>query len=224
MTDTFAPLVLFDLDGTLLDSARDLHAAMNRLLAEKSEAPVAFAAFRPVVSKGARAMLKQSFLHADELARELLLPEFLAIYEQSLAEYSNVFDGIEQVLAHIEGQDALWGIVTNKPYYLAEPLVQKLGWSQRSAVLLGGDSLPNKKPEPDQLLHACTLLGIAPEKAVYIGDDERDVQAANAANMRSIGALWGYHPLDDVPERWQADDLAETPLDLITGRLMHSLQ
>jgi phosphoglycolate phosphatase len=224
MTDTFAPLVLFDLDGTLLDSARDLHAAMNRLLAEKSEAPVAFAVFRPVVSKGARAMLKQSFLHADERARELLLPEFLAIYEQSLAEYSNVFDGIDQVLAHIEAQDALWGIVTNKPYYLAEPLVQKLGWSQRSAVLLGGDSLPNKKPEPDQLLHACRLLGIAPEKAVYIGDDERDVQAANAANMRSIGALWGYHPLDDVPERWQADDLAETPLDLIAGRLMHSLQ
>jgi phosphoglycolate phosphatase len=224
MTDAFAPLVLFDLDGTLLDSARDLHAAMNRLLAEKSEAPVAFDVFRPVVSKGARAMLKQSFLHADERARERLLPEFLAIYERGLAEFSNVFDGIDEVLAHIEAQDALWGIVTNKPYYLAEPLVQKLGWSQRSAILLGGDSLPNKKPEPDQLLHACRLLGIAPEKAVYIGDDERDVQAANAANMRSIGALWGYHPLDDVPERWQADDLAETPLDLISGRLMHSLQ
>jgi N-acetyl-D-muramate 6-phosphate phosphatase len=224
MTDTFAPLVLFDLDGTLLDSARDLHAAMSRLLAQKFEAPVAFEVFRPVVSKGARAMLKQSFLRADERARELLLPEFLAIYEQSLVEYSNVFDGIEQVLAHIEAQDALWGIVTNKPYYLAEPLVRKLGWSQRSAVLLGGDSLPNKKPEPDQLLHACALLGIAPEKTVYIGDDERDVQAANAANMRSIGALWGYHPLDDVPERWLADDLAETPLDLIAGRLMHSLR
>ena len=224
MTDTFAPLVLFDLDGTLLDSARDLHAAMNRLLAEKSEAPIAFDVFRPVVSKGARAMLKQSFLHADEHTRELLLPEFLSIYERGLAEFSNVFDGIDEVLAHIEAQDALWGIVTNKPYYLAEPLVQKLGWSQRSAVLLGGDSLPNKKPDPDQLLHACALLGIAPEKAVYIGDDERDVQAANAANMRSIGALWGYHPLDDVPERWQADDLAETPLDLIAGRLMHSLR
>jgi phosphoglycolate phosphatase len=223
MTDRIAPLILFDLDGTLLDSARDLHAAMNRLLAGKSEPAIAFDVFRPVVSKGARAMLKLSFRDADEHARELLLPEFLSIYERGLAEFSAVFDGVDEVLAHIEAQDALWGIVTNKPYYLAEPLVEKLGWSQRSAILLGGDSLPNKKPEPDQLLHACAVLGVAPEKAVYIGDDERDVQAANAANMRSIGALWGYRPLDDSPERWLADDLAETPMDLITSRLLHSL-
>lgn len=223
MTDRIAPLILFDLDGTLLDSARDLHAAMNRLLAVKSEPAVAFDAFRPVVSKGARAMLKLSFRDADEHTRELLLPEFLSIYERGLAEFSTVFDGVNEVLAHIEAQDALWGIVTNKPYYLAEPLVEKLGWSQRSAILLGGDSLPNKKPEPDQLLHACAVLGVAPEKTVYIGDDERDVQAANAANMRSIGALWGYRPLDDSPERWLADDLAETPMDLITSRLLHSL-
>ena len=102
-------------------------------------------------------------------------------------------------------------------------MVQKLGWTERSAILLGGDSLPNKKPEPDQLLHACAVLGVAPEKTVYVGDDERDVQAANAANMRSIGALWGYRPLDDSPERWLADDLAESPMDLITSRLLHSL-
>lgn len=223
MTDRIAPLILFDLDGTLLDSARDLHAAMNRLLAGKSEPAIAFDVFRPVVSKGARAMLKQSFRDADEHTRELLLPEFLSIYERGLAEFSTVFDGVDEVLAHIEARDALWGIVTNKPYYLAEPLVEKLGWSQRSAILLGGDSLPNKKPEPDQLLHACAVLGVAPEKTVYIGDDERDVQAANAANMRSIGALWGYRPLDDSPERWLADDLAETPMDLITSRLLHSL-
>jgi phosphoglycolate phosphatase len=223
LTEPLAPLILFDLDGTLLDSARDLHAAMNRLLAKKSEPAIAFEVFRPVVSKGARAMLKQSFRDADEHSRELLLPEFLAIYEQSLAEFSTVFDGIDQVLAHIEQQQAMWGIVTNKPYYLAEPLVRKLGWTQRSAILLGGDSLPNKKPEPDQLLHASTVLGVAPEKTVYVGDDERDVQAANAANMRSIGALWGYRPLDDSPERWLADDLAESPMDLITSRLLHSL-
>jgi len=223
LTDPIAPLILFDLDGTLLDSARDLHAAMNRLLAEKSEPAIAFEVFRPVVSKGARAMLKQSFRDADEHTRELLLPEFLAIYEQSLAEFSTVFDGIDQVLAHIEQQQAMWGIVTNKPFYLAEPLVQKLAWTERSAILLGGDSLPNKKPEPDQLLHACAVLGVAPEKTVYVGDDERDVQAANAANMRSIGALWGYRPLDDSPERWLADDLAESPMDLITSRLLHSL-
>jgi 2-phosphoglycolate phosphatase len=222
MTDHFSPLVLFDLDGTLLDSARDLHAAMNALLAEKSEPLIAYEIFRPVVSKGARAMLKQSFQHADEGSRELLLPEFLAIYARSLAEYSCAFDGIEQVLTHIEQQHARWGIVTNKPYYLAEPLVAKLGWSERSAVLLGGDSLPRKKPDPDQLLHACSLLSVAPEKTVYIGDDQRDVQAANAANMRSIGALWGYRLADDFAEHWQADALAEQPLDLIKNRLMYS--
>jgi N-acetyl-D-muramate 6-phosphate phosphatase len=223
MSETFAPLVLFDLDGTLLDSARDLHAAMNQLLQEKSEPLIAFETFRPVVSKGSRAMLKQSFVHADENTRELLIPEFLAIYEQNLAQHSQLFDGIDAVLVHIEQQGALWGIVTNKPFYLAEPLVQKLGWIERSAVLLGGDSLPKRKPDPDQLLHACKLLSIAPEKTVYVGDDERDVQAANAANMRSVAALWGYRPHGDFPENWQADDLAEQPLDLIEQRLMYSL-
>ena len=102
-----------------------------------------------------------------------------------------------------------------KPYYLAEPLVSKLGWHGRSAILLGGDSLPRKKPDPDQLLHACAALSVEPEQVVYSGDDERDVQAANAANMRSIGALWGYRPADDDPLRWQADALAAMPIDLI---------
>lgn len=220
MPDPIAPLILFDLDGTLLDSARDLHAAMNRLLQLKGTSPIDFERFRPVVSKGARAMLKQSFADADEAERELLLPEFLALYATCLAEHSHAFEGIESVLSHIEASSALWGIVTNKPYYLAEPLVQKLGWDLRSAVLLGGDSLPRKKPEPDQLLHACALLGVSPGLTVYIGDDERDVQAANAAGMRSIGALWGYRPEHDDPLLWQADALAETPLHLLSHNLL----
>lgn len=222
MSDRFAPLVLFDLDGTLLDSARDLHAAMNALLALKSEPIIGFDEFRPVVSKGARAMLKQSFKSADDKQREILLPEFLSIYEYNLAQFSELFEGIDAVLDHIESQSARWGIVTNKPFYLAEPLIEKLGWQSRCAILLGGDSLPRKKPDPDQLLHACNVLSVDPEQVVYIGDDERDVQAANAANMRSIGALWGYRPLDDDPLRWQADALAEIPRDLIERGLMHS--
>ena len=222
MSEMIAPLVLFDLDGTLLDSARDLHAAMEMLLAEKGEPSVDFAVFRPVVSKGARAMLKRSFARADEQQREALLPEFLAHYESALAAHSRLFDGVAEVLSQIEAQSSRWGIVTNKPFYLAQPLVEKLGWSQRSAILLGGDSLPRKKPDPDQLLHACAVLGVKPEQVVYVGDDERDVQAANAAGMRSIGALWGYRPDDDDPERWQADDLAELPLDLISRGLLRS--
>lgn len=222
MSDQIAPLVLFDLDGTLLDSARDLHAAMNALLNLKSEPSIGFEEFRPVVSKGARAMLKQSFKSADDRQREMLLPEFLSIYEYNLAQYSELFDGIDAVLDHIESKSARWGIVTNKPFYLAEPLVAKLGWQSRCAILLGGDSLPRKKPDPDQLLHACNVLSVDPEHVVYIGDDERDVQAANAANMRSIGALWGYRPLDDDPHCWQADALAEIPRDLIELGLMQS--
>lgn len=222
MSKMIAPLVLFDLDGTLLDSARDLHAAMEMLLAEKDEPSIDFAVFRPVVSKGARAMLKRSFAGADEQQREALLPEFLAHYESALAAHSRLFDGVAEVLSQIEAQPSRWGIVTNKPFYLAQPLVEKLGWSQRSAILLGGDSLPRKKPDPDQLLHACAVLGVAPEQVVYVGDDERDVQAANAAGMRSIGALWGYRPDDDDPERWLADDLAELPLDLISRGLLRS--
>ena len=104
-----------------------------------------------------------------------------------------------------------------------KPLVRKLGWQSRSAILLGGDSLPRKKPEPDQLLHACAQLTVPPVRTVYVGDDERDVQAANAAGMRSVGALWGYRPLDDDPARWRADALIEAPLELIERGLLQGL-
>lgn len=222
MAEELAPLVLFDLDGTLLDSARDLHAAANALLRQKGLPPVDYAEFRPVVSKGARAMLRVSFPEHDEAGREALVAEFLAIYAGHLARHSTLFDGIEAVLAHIESAGARWGIVTNKPFYLAEPLVDLLGWSRRSAIVLGGDSLPRRKPEPDQLLHACTELCVAPADTVYVGDDERDIQAARAAGMRSIAALWGYRPPEDDPRGWQADALAESPLQLITHGLLRA--
>jgi N-acetyl-D-muramate 6-phosphate phosphatase len=222
MIKPVAPLVLFDLDGTLLDSALDLHAAMNRLLAQQAKASIDFSEFRPVVSKGARAMLKISFKSLGDDEREALLPEFLALYAECLAEHSRLFDGVETVLQHIEAAGSRWGIVTNKPYYLAEPLLEKLAWTTRSAILLGGDSLPRKKPEPDQLLHACQVLGVPPAQVVYVGDDERDMQAANAAGMRSVAALWGYRPHEDDPGLWQADAMADSPLQLIERRLLHS--
>lgn len=222
MPEALAPLVLFDLDGTLLDSARDLHAAANALLRHKDLPPVDYAKFRPVVSKGSRAMLRVSFPDHDDAMREALVAEFLEIYAHHLARHSTLFDGIETVLTHIESAGARWGIVTNKPFYLAEPLVEALGWSLRSAILLGGDSLPRRKPEPDQLLHACAELSVAPAHAVYVGDDERDIQAARAAGMRSIAALWGYRPPEDDPRTWQADALAEMPLQLITQGLLRA--
>jgi phosphoglycolate phosphatase len=211
----FPPLVLFDLDGTLVDSAPDFVATLGLLRAEHGMPPIALAQLRPHVSKGSRAMLATAFPGLDEAVREALVPRFLALYEQELARHGGVFDGIENLLAAIEHAGSRWGIVTNKPEYLARLLLPRLGWDTRCAVLLGGDSLPVKKPDPLPLLHAARTLGVAVRDCVYIGDDERDILAARAAHMRSIAALWGYRLDADDPESWHADWLAATPADLL---------
>ena len=210
-----APLVLFDLDGTLVDSAVDLLNALNVILVRDGRAPVALAQLRPVVSKGGRAMLGVGFpdLPADQ--RERHLQPFLDVYADALAHHSTPFDGIAQVLSAIEAAGSRWGIVTNKPVYLAEGVVATMGWSQRCAVMLGGDSLPRKKPDPDQLLHACDRLQVPPGQCVYVGDDERDIVAARNAGMRSVAALWGYRLDSDDPLAWGADRRADAPRDLL---------
>ena len=212
---SLAPLVLFDLDGTLVDSAVDLLNAINRLAAREGHAPTTLAKLRPVVSKGARAMLAIAFPDYDEERREALRQPFLDIYEAAISEHSTPFGGVEDVLAAIEKSGARWGIVSNKPYYLCVGVVQAMGWSERSAVLLGGDSLPRRKPDPDQLLHACQACGIDPTQAVYVGDDERDIVAANKAGMKSVAALWGYRLDTEDPHSWQADAAVAAPGDLL---------
>ncbi len=220
MRTTIAPLVLFDLDGTLVDSAADLLAAMNRLRADEHLPPLPMDGFRQVVSKGGRAMLRAAYPELDEHEREARLPVFLGYYAERLAEHSTPFDGIERVLAAIEASGARWGIVTNKALYLAREVVAGMGWARRCALLVGGDSLPVKKPAPDQLLHACRELGVAPADGVYVGDDERDIVAARAAGMKSVAALWGYRGDDEDPFAWRADACAVHPIDLLAdGRL-----
>lgn len=209
-----APLVLFDLDGTLVDSAADLFEAMRVVCAEAGVQAPAFAPFRAVVSKGARAMLAVAFPGDDAAAREARVPGFLAHYAAGLAAHSRPFEGVEAVLAAIEAAGARWGIVTNKPYALAEPLVARLGWTARCAVLVGGDTLPVKKPDPAPLRHACAACGVDAARAVYVGDDLRDVEAARAAGMRAVAALWGYREDGDDPAAWGADALLARPLDL----------
>jgi len=211
----FPPLVLFDLDGTLVDSAPDFLATLDVLRAERGEPPMSLAALRPHVSKGARAMLAASFPHMPADARDALIPGFLAIYEQELAHHGGAFDGVEPLLAAIEAQGSRWGIVTNKPEYLARLLLPRLGWETRCAVLLGGDSLAVRKPHPEPLLHAAKALGVEPAACVYVGDDERDIVAARAAAMPSVVALWGYRLDEDDPVAWQADRMAEAPRDLL---------
>ena len=210
-----APLVLFDLDGTLVDSAVDLWAAMNVILGRQGRAAMALSALRPAVSKGGRAMLAAAFPDLDVQAREQHLQPFLDVYAAAVATHSTPFDGIADVLDAIEASGARWGVVSNKPHWLVVPVVESMGWTARSAALYGGDSLPRKKPDPDQLLAAAADNGVAPERCLYVGDDERDIEAARSAGMKSVAALWGYRPDGDDPAAWLADLYCETPGDLL---------
>lgn len=197
--------VLFDLDGTLVDSAPDLLAAVNATLADAGRAALDLAELRPVVSKGARAMLAQAFPDEDMAQREARVPAMLAHYANAIARYTRPFDGIEALLTQIENAGKRWGIVTNKSAALANAVVAAMGWGDRSSILIGGDTLPLRKPDPAPLLHACAQLGINPARCVYVGDDERDIQAAHAAGMPSAIALWGYREAHENPLAWGAD-------------------
>ena len=212
---SFPALALFDLDGTLLDSAPDFVATLNHMLAERGQGPMLLDALRPHVSKGARAMLAAGFPRLDVATRDAMIPAFLEIYQRELARHGAPFDGIEPLLDAIESAGCRWGIVTNKPEYLAVQLLPLLGWQRRCAVLVGGDTLPVRKPDPLPLLHAALQLGLGAKDCVYVGDDERDIIAARAAQMPSIAALWGYRLGDDDPTTWQADVSAATPRSLL---------
>ncbi len=210
-----APVILFDLDGTLVDSAVDLLNALNAIMQQAGKPVLSLAEIRPVVSKGARAMLAVAFPELDEEKRLQYLQPFLDCYKNAVAQYSTPFADIETVLTAIEASGSRWGIVTNKPFYLAKEVVHSMGWTHRSAVLIGGDTLPRKKPDPDQLFHACELLAVQNADCIYVGDDERDVLAAKHAGMKSVAALWGYREAHDDPLAWSADVMSDAPLDLL---------
>lgn len=212
--------VLFDLDGTLVDSAFDLHAAMVNLMRSEGRVPPPLEQFRRVVSKGARAMLALSFPELDEDAREQRVLPFLEHYAVTVEDNPGAYDGIAQVLEAIEASGAQWGIVTNKPEALARRVVSAMGWDTRSAVLVGGDTLPVKKPDPGTLLHACKQLGVAPPNCVYVGDDERDIVAARAAGIVSVAVAWGYRELHESPEDWNPDRIARAPRDLLGAGML----
>jgi phosphoglycolate phosphatase len=220
VSGAIAKAVLFDLDGTLVDSAVDLLNALNRVVVDAGREALPLAAIRPVVSKGARAMLAVAFPDETAEVREARVAPFLAYYAQAVAHHSTPFAGVAEVLAAIEAAGSRWGIVTNKPLYLARGVVASMGWTARCAVLVGGDSLPRKKPDPDQLHLARDTLGVAAGDCVYVGDDERDVVAARAAGMASVAALWGYREAHEDPTTWRADRSAGTPLDLLQPGLL----
>ena len=220
----FPKLVLFDLDGTLLDSAPDMAATVNRMRAARGQAPMPLAELRPHVSKGSRAMSAAAF---PELGGEVpaeMIREFLDTYEAELGKHSVLFDGVAELLDAIEAAGSRWGIVTNKPEYLARQVVPQLGWESRCAILIGGDSLPQRKPHPLPLLHAAAQLGVALDDCVYVGDDQRDIDAARAAGMKSVVALWGYRPEGDDPLAWGGDVLVDTARGMLDPALWDALR
>lgn len=210
----FPSTVLFDLDGTLLDSAPDMLATINAMRTARGREPMTLAQLRPHVSRGARAMAAAAFPDVDAAEREGWIPEFLHRYEQELGLHGAPFAGIEGVLEKLESAGTVWGIVTNKPEYLAQRLLPLLGWQERCAVLIGGDTLATRKPDPLPLTVAAERIGVAAESCVYVGDDERDIVAARAAGMPSVVALWGYRLDGDDPAGWGGDALVRDPRHL----------
>ncbi|MGO1068238.1 phosphoglycolate phosphatase [Lysobacter sp. CA199] len=211
----FPKAVLFDLDGTLLDSAPDMLAVANAMRADRGLPPMRMEPLRAHVSKGSRAMLGAAFPDLDAAQRDAWVPEFLDRYERELGLHGAPFEGVEAMLAALEGAGTLWGIVTNKPEYLARKLMPLLGWQTRCAVLIGGDTLSARKPDPLPLTVAAERIGIVPSQCIYVGDDERDIIAARAAGMPSVVALWGYRLDHDDPLAWQGDAMIESPAQLI---------
>jgi phosphoglycolate phosphatase len=206
--------VFFDLDGTLVDSAPDLVAAVQTLCAELGAPSPDAAAVRKVVSAGGRAMLRQGLAGADDAMIDQWLPRFLDIYSVAMTVHTRLYDGMADVLDLLAARGIAWGIVTNKPGWLARPMLAQMDFHHASVALVTGDCLPVRKPDPAPVLFACAQAGIDPSRAVMIGDDLRDVQAGRAAGTRTIAAAWGYLDGGD-PHAWGADDVVATPLGLL---------
>lgn len=213
--------VLFDLDGTLLDTAPDMAQALNRLRLECNRPPLPFEAIRPQVSNGARGLLEVGFgLGPGNTGFELLRDRFLQLYRQDIAGQTQTFDGLPAVLTQLEQRAMPWGIVTNKPGFLTRQLLAELRLTP--AVVIAGDDLLRRKPFPDQLLYAAGQLRLSPRVIAYVGDHERDIEASRAAHMPAIAARWGYLDGERPIEDWQADAIADTPAAL--GALLRAPQ
>lgn len=215
---SYAPLqcVLFDLDGTLLDTSQDMAKALNQLLVERGRKPLPYEQIRPQVSHGARGLLKLGFnLEPSDAAFTPFRDRYLTLYEQCLIEETGLFAGLDAVLRHCEQQQLRWGVVTNKPGYLTRSVLEHLQLWQRAACVVAGDCLPQRKPDPAPMHHAAQMAGVDSHACCYVGDAERDIEAGRRAGMRTVCALWGFIDESDQPDRWQADVSLATPGELI---------
>lgn len=207
--------LLLDLDGTLVDTAPDMVGALNRLLLNHSKPQVDYAPASKQVSNGARALVRFGFgEHLEPTIEEQFIEEFLMLYARHVCQDSKLYDGILDCLEFVESKKIPWGVITNKPLLLAKDVLAGLGLNERCKLLLGGDSLPVKKPDPVPLLHSAMLLGLAPSECLYVGDHARDIQAARAAGMDSAAAAWGYLADGEDPASWQPDYIFNSPTRL----------
>ena len=207
--------ILFDLDGTLLDTANDLGAALNYILARHKLPKINKEEFRPLASDGAKGLIELGFSEQlDQFNYDDLRAEFLRFYQQNIAIHSCVYPGITRLIATLNEADIPWGIVTNKPIGLTLELLAKFPLFAKSHSIIGGDSLPQRKPHPAPLLHACKQLNIAPVECLFVGDAPRDIEAGNAANMDTVIAKWGYIKNVEQCNLWQANFIASSPKNI----------
>ncbi|MEO8525072.1 MAG: phosphoglycolate phosphatase [Caldimonas sp.] len=207
--------VLFDLDGTLIDSAPDLAGACNDMRAARGLAPLPFERLRAMVGSGARGMVGTGFaVGPDDEGYIELREEFLRRYELRMTNETQVFPAIAQLLARLAADAIPWGIVTNKAERFAEPLIAALGLADAAGAIVCGDTTPHSKPHPAPLLEAARRMGVSPARCVYVGDDRRDVDAGRAAGMATVVAAWGYLGAGDPPAAWGADAIIDNPGEL----------
>lgn len=217
--------IFFDLDGTFADTALDLADALNRTLLANQRAPLPFETIRPVVSHGGRALIELGFgINDSDGQFETLRQQLLGFYQADIAKHTELFPGILALLHELQRHDLQWGIVTNKPGWLTDPLLNSLALPIAPCSVISGDTLPQRKPDPAPLLLASAHCHCEPAQCLYIGDAERDIVAGKRAGMLTMAALYGYIREQDDPQAWQADSYIDHPDDIFPWIHAYNIQ
>jgi phosphoglycolate phosphatase len=215
--------ILFDLDGTLADTAPDLGFALNTLLQEEGRRPIAHELIRPEASHGARGLIKLGFgVTPADGEFERLRTRFLTLYADNLCRVTRLFPDVPELLQGLKKRNINWGIVTNKPAFLTDRLVTELGLAAHAVCVVSGDSTKNSKPHPEPVLYACKQTGSTIEQSLFVGDAERDIKAGKSAGMKTLVALYGYLRAEDKPEEWGADGMVRAPLEILDWLEAHT--
>ena len=208
--------ILFDLDGTLIDSAPDLGAAADQMRVARGLPSLPMADYRPFAGSGARGMLRVAFgMQPEDAEFPTMREEFFQNYERRMTQDTTVFDGVSDMLANIVARQLHWGVVTNKSKRFTEPLSRQMALFASAGAVVSGDTTPHAKPHPEPLLEAARRIGVAPQDCVYVGDDERDIIAGKAAGMHTVAAVYGYLGEKQSVAHWEADDVINSPHELL---------